>query len=84
MKNLNKFKIQIFRTFFKLITLTVHQVEIDSDDGFTGENIEMRTDPNGFTYEYEYYEDDYDDYETGERGKKERWNNVEIIFINEH
>ena len=71
-KNLNKFKIQIFRAFFKLITLTVHQVEIDSDDGFTGENIEMRTDPNGFTYEYEYYEDDYDDYETGERGKKER------------
>ena len=44
----------------------------------------MRTDPNGFTYEYEYYEDDYDDFETGERGKKERWNNGEIIFINEH
>ena len=65
-------KSKFFELFFKLITLTVHQVEIDSDDGFTGENIEMRTDPNGFTYEYEYYEDDYDDYETGERGKKER------------
>ena len=77
-------KSKFFELFFKLITLTVHQVEIDSDDGFTGENIEMRTDPNGFTYEYEYYEDDYDDYGTGERGKKERWNNVEIIFINEH
>ena len=55
-----------------MITLTLYQVEIDTDDGFTGENIEMRTDPNGFTYEYEYYEEDYDDDENGERGKKER------------
>lgn len=36
-------------------------VEIETGDGFDGENVEIRTDPNGFTYEYEYYEDDESD-----------------------
>ena len=58
-------------------------VEIETGDGFDGENVEIRTDPNGFTYEYEYYEDDESDGEeqfkisltdTGENVKK--WTRV--------
>ena len=37
------------------------KILMELEKSVDGENVEIRTDPNGFTYEYEYYEDDESD-----------------------